>query len=297
MSAGSLESAPRWKSLLVAWDAKGLADHALDMALECERAWNATLWVLHVVEKEGHLSLDAYLRAARERLRTVLRRRGEDGQRAERLLRLRSGVASACVLEEAQACEADVIFLGPHGDRQWLDFGSTARGVLAHARKAVWLQPGPVRPIRSILCPIDLSPDSLHALRAACSLAHAFGAQVSVLHMLPLARAMLSTWPEYPDLAAGLSLEDLRQAARADFERTLQRFEWNSTPHTECLDEGESVPGILRHAAEHDLIVMGSHGRTGLSAALLGNTTSAVMKRSEKPVLALRYPERGYWLA
>lgn len=297
MSAGSLESAPRWKSLLVAWDAMGLADHALDRALECERLWKASLWVLHVVEKEGHLPLDAYLRAARQGLKTVLRRHGEDGQRADRLLRLRSGVASACVLEEAQACEADLIFLGPHRDRPWLDFGSTARGVLAHARKGVWVQPGPVRPIRSILCPIDLSPDSLHALRAACGLAHAFGAQVTVLHVLPLARAMVSTWPEYPDLAAGLSLEDLRQAARADFDKTLQRFEWNATPHTEQFEEGESVPVILRCAAEHDLIVMGSHGRTGLSAALLGNTTASVIKRSDKPVLALRYPERGYWLA
>ncbi len=296
MSAGALDVAPRFRALLAGLDAEGLSDSAVEMALRCEEKLSARLWALHVSEHPGQVPLEAIHNAAVQHLRLILRRRGEDGRRAESLVLVRQGKAGQCLLEEARACEADILFLGPHRHRGWLDFGSTARTVLAHAPRGVWLQPGPVRPITSILCPVDLSPDSLHALRAAVIVARAFGARVTALHLFQSSAYFLSTWPEYPDLTAALSLDDLRKAAEQDFQQCMQRFEWDATPHSLQFEEGEPAQGILRHSSNHDLVVLGSHGRTGLSGALLGNTAYSVMKRSDKPVFALRHPERTYAL-
>lgn len=297
MSAGALETAPRFRSLLVGLDAEGLSDAAVDMALQCEKKLGASLLAVHVSEHPGKVPLEAIQSAAVQHMRTLLRRRGEDGARAERLVHVRRGSAGKCLLEEAQACQADILFLGPHRHRGWIDFGATARTVLAHAPRGVWLQPGPARPITSILCPVDLSPDSLHALRTACVLARHFGARVTVLHVVQSSAYFISTWPEYPDLTAALSLDELRKQAEQEFHKTLARFEWDAIPHEQRLEEGEPVQRILQNAAEHDLIVLGSHGRTGLSGALLGNTAYSVMKRSDKPVLALRHPERAYLIS
>lgn len=294
MSAGALETASRFRSLMVGLDAEGLSDSAVEMALHCERALGASLWAVHVSEHPGRVPLDAIQSAAVQHMRHLLRRRGESGSRAESLVHVRQGSAGKCLLEEARACDADIMFLGPHRHRGWMDFGSTARTVLAHAPKGVWLQPGPVRPITSILCPVDLSPDSLHALRSACVLARAFGAQVTALHLFQTSAYFVSTWPEYPDITVAIPLDELRKGAEQDFHKCMQRFEWDSTPHALRFEEGEAVQGILRNAAEHDLIVLGSHGRTALSGALLGNTAYSVMKRSDKPVLALRHPERAF---
>ena len=63
-------------------------------------------------------------------------------------------------------------------------------------------------------------------------------------------------------------------------------MEWTSR-----FAEGRSVPTILESQDSIDLIVMGSHGRTGLNAAVLGNTAYSVLRKAEVPVLAIRRPE------
>jgi nucleotide-binding universal stress UspA family protein len=58
--------------------------------------------------------------------------------------------------------------------------------------------------------------------------------------------------------------------------------------------EGDSVDVILEEARPTDLIVVGSHGRTGLSHSVLGSVAYSVLKRADEPVLAVRDPARRF---
>lgn len=300
---------PAPKTLLVGVDAEGLGDHALEAALELEKTLGSRLVAVHAV---GTAALDWELvedplSASRnsglvaratgvmlEHVRRILRARGEGGERAGDILRVVIGPPARVLLEQASELSADMILLGTHKRRGWVDFGSTVRAVLSQAPSAVWLQAGPVKPVRSILCPVDLSQESLQALGHACALARAWDARVDVLNVFQSSQFMLSTWPEYPDFGAAFALEDLREASRTEFERSLAGYEWHGVKHELRFLEGEPAERVLDLAHTHDLVVMGTHGRTGLSRVLLGNVAYAVMRRCEKPVLAIRHPEREF---
>ena len=299
--------APR--TLLAGVDAEGLGDQALAAALQLEKAFGARLVLLHAV---GTAALDWELvedprdtarntgvveqatRVMLGHVRAKLRAAGEDGRRAEELLRVVLGPPAKVLLAQAEELDADLILLGTHKRRGWIDFGSTVRAVLARAPKAVWIQSSPVVPIRSILCPVDLSQESLLALGHACLLARTWGARVDVAHVFQPSLYMLSAWPEYPDFGASFALEDLRKAERAEFARELDGFDWHGVQHELRFLEGEPHECILDLAHSHDLVVLGTHGRTGVASALLGNVAYSVLRRCEKPVLAIRHPEREF---
>jgi nucleotide-binding universal stress UspA family protein len=297
--------APR--TLLVGVDAEGLSDHAIHAALELEKRLRSKLVLLHAVgtsalswenvedpadtARSTALVLQA-TRVVREHLRELLRARGEDGARAEDLLRVVIGPPAKVLSSQARELDADLILLGTHKRRGWIDLGSTLRGVLSQAPKAIWLQTAPLTPLRAILCPVDLSSESLQALHHACHFARAFGARVEVLHVFHSSQYVLSTWPDYPDLGAAFALDDLRKAARAEFERVLAEFDWQGVAHTLRFQEGEPAERMLELEDTHDLVIMGTHGRTGLAGALVGSVAYCVIKRCKKPVLAIRHPER-----
>jgi len=295
--------------LLAGVDAEGLGDHALDAALALEKSLGARLVLVHAVgtaaldweiveaPRESARSTGILERASRvmlQHVRVRLRAHGEDGRRAEGLLRVVLGPPARVLIEAARELDADMILLGTHKRRGWVDFGSTVRAVLARAPKAVWLQSSPVGPIRNILCAVDLSEESLLALGHACALARSCAATVAVVHVFQASRYMLSTWPEYPDFGAPFALEQLREAERAEFTRALEGFDWQGVRHELRTLEGEPQEAILDLAHAHDLVVLGTHGRTGLASALLGNVAYSIMRRCEKPVLAIRHPERRF---
>jgi nucleotide-binding universal stress UspA family protein len=304
-----LPQLPAPRVLLAGVDAQGLGDHALAAALALEKALGARLVLLHavgtaaldweIVENPRETArnsgiLEQATRVMLAHVRARLRAHGEDGRRAEELLRVVLGPPARVLLDAARELDADVILLGTHERRGWIDFGSTVRAVLARAPKAVWLQGLPVTPIRSILCPVDLSEESLLALGQACTLARVLGARVDVAHVFQPSRYLLSTWPEYPDFGAPFTLSELRQSERAEFERALTGFDWQGVPHESCFLEGEPAECILELARARDLVVLGTHGRTGLAGALLGNVAYSLMRRCEKPVLAIRHPDRRF---
>lgn len=307
MNTNLLLQAP--KVLLVGVDAEGLGDHALEAALEIEKSLGSRVVAVHavgtaaleweIVEDPREVARNSGIVAQAtqvmlEHVRKILRARGENGSRAGDLLRVVLGPPARVLLEQARELDADLILLGTHKRRGWVDFGSTVRAVLSQAPKAVWLQATPVRPIHSILCPVDLSEESLQALGHACTLAKAWGARVDVVNVFQSSQFMLSTWPEYPDFGAAFALEDLRKASRAEFERALASYDWHGVAHELRFLEGEPAERVLDLAHTHDLVVMGTHGRTGLSRVLLGNVAYAVMRRCDKPVVAIRHPEREF---
>ena len=140
---------------------------------------------------------------------------------------------------------------------------------------------------KHILCPIDFSEHSAAALRVAGGVAKAFGAEVNVLHAQRLEAPVYFTVAQTQALQA-----QLRRSARAA-RAFVSGFAVKNLPgdvaHTVLLVEDDPVLAVL-HALKElpaGMIVMGTHGRTGLARIRLGSVTESVLRQVGVPVLTV----------
>ena len=147
--------------------------------------------------------------------------------------------------------------------------------------------------IHKILCPTDFSDFSASALTESVRLARWFGAEVTVVHVIPFAL------PIAGDIGYVQAAEE-EAAAREEALERLQNFV-NASKHagvairTVCR-QGDPCHEIRELARETgaDLVVMGTHGRSGFKRLMLGSVTEAVLNRPPAPVLTVNreLPER-----
>lgn len=291
--------------ILCALDLEGRAGPAVNAAVWLSERLGAPLEIVHAFPprpvlwgKEEDMpewvaGREATGRALRDSLRAIVASApAELGLRTDpgrMRFHITAGHPVQVILEHARATGSDLIVLGPHKKRGWLDVGSTARGVLGHAPRGVWVQPDVPRPVRRILAPVDMSPDSLHALEIARDLALVFDARVTaMMAFVPL--VLGATTPAAVAIGPDYVNERLEREEKAQFESKLGAFDWRGVKHELRYEQGDPASSILALQGAHDLVVMGTHGRTGLSAALLGSVAHGVVRSSTIPVLALRYP-------
>ncbi len=145
--------------------------------------------------------------------------------------------------------------------------------------------------VRRILAPTDFSPGAESALRWANGLGEALSAEVVILHVLDLSLAGIAGLPtEFAAMPAAAELIDrLRAETKTEMARVAAQF-----PRAKTVVR-ETVPriGILDVAREvgADLIVMGTHGRTGLAKIFFGSAAEYVVRHSRIPVLTVRQDE------
>jgi nucleotide-binding universal stress UspA family protein len=138
----------------------------------------------------------------------------------------------------------------------------------------------------TILHPTDFSDNSEYAFRTACSLARQRQATLILLHVVPPATAPLVGEPPPNPLVAAEAQESCRG-----------RYAWPKPPDPGVDVEGRVAEGdppeeILRlaQALHCELIVMGTHGRTGLSWFLMGSVAKEVLRKAHCPVLIVKPP-------
>jgi nucleotide-binding universal stress UspA family protein len=145
--------------------------------------------------------------------------------------------------------------------------------------------------LASILFPTDFSKNAQRALEYACFLGERFGARLHVLHVLP------DPWVLVPDPGSAYGLPSAYEdRLRKEAEESLARLalETGTRDKTvQALRKGSEPAEIVRYAREHqlDLIVMGTHGRTGLSHAFLGSVAEQVVRTAGCPVLTVRHED------
>jgi nucleotide-binding universal stress UspA family protein len=137
--------------------------------------------------------------------------------------------------------------------------------------------------IRTILHPTDFSPLSDYAFRLACSLARDHGARLLVLHVQPpevLLAESPYVLPPDPEQILEHWLEQLHELKSPDPTVAVEHI----------LREGNPSAEILRTARENDcdLIVMGTHGRTGVPRLLMGSVAEQVLRKAACPVLTVK---------
>jgi nucleotide-binding universal stress UspA family protein len=144
--------------------------------------------------------------------------------------------------------------------------------------------------LKRILVPIDFSETSSTALRYGVELARRFTARLYLLHV-----------PEHPGEAAEaeypIGLFETMQNAAYDRLRHLLTDEEARELRPECaMRLGTPADEIVRYAHDHDvdLIVMGTHGRTGVARVIMGSVAEKVVRKASCPVLAVHHPEHEF---
>jgi len=149
-----------------------------------------------------------------------------------------------------------------------------------------------------ILAATDFSDDSNYALGFAEELAHKFGAELIVLHVdQPLAPVMVSELSPGLDFGAMSRIaEEQRMMALAELEKTSARLRESGLKSRGVLKVGAPFLEIIHtaQAENFDLIVLGTHGHTGLAHVLMGSVAERVVRKSPCPVLTVRHPDRKF---
>jgi len=202
-----------------------------------------------------------------------------------------TGAPWSQIVEALGADEAfDVVVTGTHG-RTGLArmlLGSVAERVTRHAPCSVLVaRPGgEASTFSHVLCPIDFSESSRAALDHAAELAAPGGAGITLLHVIELP----ITYND--ELSMADFLEGIEQRSRGLLDDWADELRGRtSAPVTVELRVGSPVMqtlDVLDNDPSFDLIVVGSHGRTGLSRALLGSVAEKLVRHAACPVLVGR---------
>jgi nucleotide-binding universal stress UspA family protein len=302
---------PVIQRILLATDFSRWARRAEDYACALACSWRASLTVLSVAEFPPGLNPD-YL-VNQQYLADLLKHASSQlvdlKGRAERrgiavTTRVATGIPSEEVITAARAEDSDLIVVGTRGKTGLAHvlLGSTAERVIRGAScpvLAVRTEPADTedegvlsRPVtlERILVPVDFSDCSLDALEYAAVVAQQAKASLMLLHVLePVSygldftlshtgtrELMRENWTKrLEDLASSLKVTDV------PVEVQLR----GGLPADSILDSAQTLPC--------DLIVMGTHGRRGISHAISGSVAEAVLRKALCPVIAVRSPKFG----
>jgi universal stress protein A len=153
--------------------------------------------------------------------------------------------------------------------------------------------PGELTP-KKILVPVDFSGSSRKAAAYAAAFARQFGAQVLLMHVLETYLPVSE--PYGPDVA--LIMARAREAAAVEMEKLRTSVNLSPPPQT-LLCSGNPHVEIVRTAQKigADLIVIATHGRTGLPHLFMGSVAENVIRHAGCPVLVVRENEREFLAA
>jgi nucleotide-binding universal stress UspA family protein len=137
-------------------------------------------------------------------------------------------------------------------------------------------------PYKKILCPIDFDDNSIHALEKAVEIARHFGAEVFLVHVVPLiVEALPIAYEHYEESQKATNLNEIASQKLGSIEHR-------------CIVYTGDVIGSILQALERfqpDLLVMATHGRRGLARFVLGSVAEAIVRKASCPVLTIRSEE------
>lgn len=293
--------------LLVPLDGSRLAESALPVVVELVRRLSARVTIFHALERDApptvhgdrHLTqpseAEAYLGGVSSWL-------GERGVAAAMELGPGDGDVAMRIAKSASAAGADLVVLCSHGRSgvRGLLFGRVAQQVLQRGQVPVLLvQPTPAgreQPFacRRIMVPLDGSTTAEAALPVASALAAACGAELLLAMVVPTVETVAGERAAAVRLmptAAAAVLDSEAAEAETYLQAVASRTVATGRPAI-ATDRGESVRTLLDLASRRDvdLIVIATHGRSGVSAMWAGSVAARVIAHSTRPVLLVRIP-------
>ena len=149
--------------------------------------------------------------------------------------------------------------------------------------------------LHRILIPTDFSKFSQVALNYASAFAEKFAAELYLLHVIQDLSVFI------PDMITVApppvpTVEQMTKAVQEAFDRLIKDNRLERFQIHRDVREGTPFYEIVHYAKEQniDLIIMGTHGHTGLTHMLLGSVTEKVVRKAPCPVLTVRHPEHEF---
>ncbi len=302
--------------IVFATDFSACSFKAFGYALAWAKVFDAQLAIVHVVRNYSSLDIDEaivyvnieeQMQGSRERLEKYVSW-GEDhvpNLQSELL----SGIAADQICRFALDHQGDLIIMGAHGwsglDRVLM--GSVAERVICQAPCPVLIIPAredksfewadlpetikielPNLTSGHLLLPVDFSDCSLDAFEYASRLAKSCHMTVSLFHVVePLSYSL--------DFNLAHPIEDrqLRQKVEARLSELTEVLKRQELQADYELADKPAVDAILEGIpkTQANLVVMGTHGRRGLSRLVMGSVTAGVLRRSSSPILTVKSPK------
>lgn len=147
--------------------------------------------------------------------------------------------------------------------------------------------------VSRILAPTDFSELATHALHYAGELAKRTGSELVVLYADPFLPPPHFTSAQIDSIASSLAAQ--KKNAGVELDRYTAEHVSRDVRHRTMIVEGHPVSAIVQAAEELDasVIVMGTHGRSGLNRLMMGSVTERVLRESSHPLLTVRPTDRA----
>jgi nucleotide-binding universal stress UspA family protein len=297
--------------VLVPLDGSTLAESALSAVVELSRRLGVRVTLYHAVERgapptvhgDRHLTLPTEAEGYLAGVATWLAERGVAG--ATRSDADAGDVASR-IAAAASREGADLVVLCTHGSGglRGLLYGRVAQQVLQRGTVPVWLVPpsaagrDQVFRCRRVAVPLDGSQTAEVALPVAVSVAAGFDADLVLVMVVPTVETVSGERAAATRLmpTAAAAVLDAEAADAAEYLTSLAPTLalQGAEVHT-AVERGEPVRTLLEALTRHDadLIVMATHGRSGVGAVWAGSVAQRIIAQSTRPVLLVRIPPAG----
>lgn len=273
--------------------------YALFLAEQCEAAvhlYHAV--VLHADDPAAAEQLVPLRQRLEEAMLDVSRSRLAEWIPEERRGRLeveevreRGFSAPAMILEYAEREDVDLVVMGTHGRRGpgRLLLGSVAEGVVRHAGCPVLVVPAVEEPraleaFDRILVPVDLSEHSKLAVAHGKELAALYDASLEIVHVIHV-----TTYPVFYGPAQALRTEGVKERCLEAIDDLVDTAPGPEVGYDKHVLQGRPAAAIVEFARqkEIDLLVIPTHGMSGLERSLMGSVTERVVRQAECPVLTV----------
>lgn len=279
------------KKILMATDLSARSDRALDRAIGLVRDFDAELTIVHVVDEDlPALLADAQQKAAQQAIQEhVDALRAANGPSIS--IEVVFGRAYSDILETAEIVDAEMIVLGVHRENAFKDMfrGTTAERVIRASNVPVLLVKNRAGgPYQRIMVAVDFSVYSRRAVQFAISfvpsaefyLVHAYG--------VPF-QGFLYGRPTRREVSEQQRLE-FEQMIEAEMAAFLASQEAKAPKFERIIQEGE-VRGVIHREVcrlKPDLLVIGTHGRTGVAHAFVGSVAEDMLREPPCDVMAVK---------
>lgn len=290
------------KRILVPLDGSRLAETALPSAETLARLTGGQLRLISVLEMPPIFAYPEFRSEDRERAEAYLARVSEQAAgRVDGALDtvVREGHVAAEILAEVREWNADLIVMASHGrggvSRLWL--GSIADRCIRHAGRPVLLVPSHPEAtgasaapfaIRRIVVPLDGSRLAEGALEPAAELARASGSPLELLRIVSRAGIPELTTSALSTNVHRAIMSEVRASAEKYLDETARTLGERGITVKPRIVEGLRPSHAILDDAGEDLIVMTTHGLSGLQRALLGSVADQVAHGAKAPVMILR---------
>jgi nucleotide-binding universal stress UspA family protein len=293
-------------NILFACDFSPSSNRALAYGVDLVERTGATLHFMHVKEvsmgpfvggepspEAGHGKLKAqFADRCKEALTSYTL--DPDDERLSYVVE-RSAATAPAIMQYAEEHEVDLIVMGTHGRRgvKRVLFGSVAEEVLRSAPCPVLTArtgeddkstptPGSVE---RLVVPIDFSDASRSALQYAVRLSTLYDAPLTLAHVVELPKIPTVYDVEFSDL----SPEEIEARVRTELEEWGRSIGREDPEISYVVESGDPVPTLLDLASTpEDLVVMATHGLSGLKRRVLGSVAEGVLRRAPGPVITGR---------